>query len=139
MNWEELRQQSSGTILHDEFNEGVRFIVMRGPASLCAYVGIPIDHPLANQGYDDLPIVAHGGLTFASKGRDAWPEGFYWYGWDYAHAGDCAFYDDEFRVAGKVNLDKKWLVKDVIDNSWETLYEFKKLLHLTEAIKGSKE
>lgn len=137
MNWEELKQQPSGTILHDEFGEGVRFIVMRGPGSLCAYVGIPIDHPLANQNYGDLPISAHGGLTYSSEGKGSWPEGFYWYGWDYAHSGDYVFYNDDTPLSSKFyhGEDKKWLVKDVIDDSWETLYEFKKLLHLVEKIR----
>ena len=92
MNWEELKQKEVGAILHDEFDEGLRFIIMRGPASLCAYVGVPLDHPLAGHSYGDLPMEAHGGLTYADKGEGKWPEGFFWYGWDYAHYGDYAFY-----------------------------------------------
>ena len=55
-----------GRIVFDKFEDGIRFIVMRGPASWCAYVGIPNDHPLAGFDYDSLAdINAHGGLTFA--------------------------------------------------------------------------
>ena len=133
--WEELVAMKSGTILHDEFDEGIRFIVMRGPDSLCAYVGVTIDHPLAEHSYEDLPVIAHGGLTFASKGRDAWPEGWFWYGWDYSHCDDYAFYYDQPPLASSFLRDgRKWLVKDVLEDSWETIYGIKKLLKLAEDI-----
>ena len=133
LTWEELRLKPSGTILHDEFDEGIRFIVMRGPIALCGYAGIPIDHPLAGQSYEDLSIDAHGGLTFSRNGRGKWPEGYYWYGWDYGHSGDYCFYFDETPIGDEKG--KKWLVKDVIDDSWHALYEFKELMKLTEKIR----
>ena len=136
--WEELVKTESGTILHDEYDEGLRFIVMRGPCSLCAYVGLPSAHPLAGHNYDDLPVSAHGGLTFAAEGHDAWPEGFYWYGWDYGHSGDSAFYYSDPKLThifeGRHQDEKKWLVKDVVADSWGALYDFKHLMHLAEAI-----
>ena len=89
--WEELKELKSGTILYDEYDEGLRFIVMRGPPALCGYVGVPESHPLAGHSYDDLPVEAHGGLTFGQKGDGRWPEGYFWYGWDYAHSGDYCF------------------------------------------------
>ena len=136
MTWEQLSKQEVGAILHDVFEEGVRFIVMRGPATLCAYVGIPLEHPLAGFDYDDLTVRAHGGLTFARKGESAWPKDFYWYGWDYGHAGDCSFYDDRFIGTDLENkTDKKWLVEDVVKDSWETIYDFRRLAQLAEKIK----
>ncbi len=86
--WEDIVAAEGGKIFKDIFDEGVRFIIMKGGSSLCGYVGIPIDHPLAGFDYDDLPIEAHGGLTFSAKGHKHWPEGYWWYGWDYAHSGD---------------------------------------------------
>ena len=126
--WEELKALEVGTIVHDEIGEGLRFIIMRGPASLCAYIGMTKDHPLAGWSYDDIPISAHGGLTFAGKGDDFRPKDMYWYGWDYTHSGDYNFYD--YNTKGK-----KWLVKDVIDDCKRgTLYEAKKLMRLVEHI-----
>ena len=136
MTWDEIKDAESGTIFHDVFDEGIRFIVMRGSCSLCAYVGIPLAHPLAYHDYDDLPIRAHGGLTFASEGRDRWPEGFYWYGWDYSHSGDYPFYADRLPSNLRMARDMKWLVEDVIKDSWETIYDFKGLAKLAEGIKG---
>ena len=136
--WEELAKIKVGTILHDEFDEAIRFIVMRGPSHLCAYIGIPLDHPLANKDYNDLPIRAHGGLTFARKGDEHYPADFFWYGWDYGHAGDYGFfYDEPCMKSFSHSEDKKWLVEDVIEDSWETKYDFKKLMKLAEEIKRS--
>lgn len=132
--YEAIAKDEIGTIYHDEFDEGVRFIVMKGPASLCAYAGIPIKHPLAGHEYDDLPVEAHGGLTFSSKGDgEKWPKGYWWYGWDYAHVGDFSFYSLEYPLRTELN-EKRWTVKEVIDDSWDTLYDFKKLIRLSEKI-----
>lgn len=134
ISWEEALAAPKGKILFDEFDEGLRFIVMRGPAALCAYVGIPLDHPLAGQSYDNLPVRAHGGLTFASEGTDHWPAGLFWYGWDYAHCNDANFYSDEIPSLAQRPADKKWTVDEVVADSWETLYDFRHLLKLAEAI-----
>ena len=39
----------------------------RGPlGAWCAYVGVPEGHPAYGQGYDDVDVDAHGGLTYAA-------------------------------------------------------------------------
>jgi len=133
-----------GRVVYDKFDEGLRFIVMRGPASWCAYVGVPKDHPLAGFSYDDLPSVeAHGGLTFASEGnsKGSWPQGYYWYGWDYAHAGDVSVYDHDIkiRVSGPNPDYKDWTVAEVVKDSWDALYDFKKLVKFAEKITSPKD
>lgn len=136
--WEELFQMEGGTIIKDWFDEGVRCLIIRGPNSLCAYVGVPIDHPLAGKDYDDVPLDCHGGLTFAGQGAgQPWPKGWYWYGWDYAHSGDyCFFYDKPPFIGSRYDhLDcKKWGIKDVIDDMWHSVYQFKKLMKLVEIL-----
>lgn len=71
-----------------------RALIRTGPGgSFCAYVGVPADSSLAGRDYDDMPLNCHGGLTFSDAGgRSGWPEGWYWYGWDYAHGGDFLNY-----------------------------------------------
>ena len=128
--WEDVVAAESGKILVDRFEDGFRFLVMRGPSTLCAYFGVSEDHPLAGKAYDDIPIECHGGLTFASGGRDNWPKGWYWYGWDYGHCDDYAIYDDT--LSGLRN-GKKWTVKAVVEDSWWTVHSFKKLARLVEA------
>jgi len=135
--WEELVEMKEQT-LKDWFDDGVRCLILRGPGALCAYVGIPKDHPLAGFSYDDIPIECHGGLTYSGEGDGKLrPDGFFWYGWDYAHSGDYCFYYDKPPIAGLRSLvDKKWLVEDVEKDMWSAVYEFKKLIRLAEQIKA---
>lgn len=131
--WDEIKSLPEGTILKDTFDEGVRFLIIRGPSAVCAYLGIPKDHPLAGFDYEDINVTAHGGLTFAGDGDHYRPEGFYWYGWDYAHSGDYCFYDDKFPSRYK-ERSTKWTVEQVEKDSWGTIYEFKKLMRFAEKV-----
>ena len=128
--WEDVVAAKIGKILVDQFDNGFRFLVMRGPAALCAYFGVSKDHPLAGRSYDDIPIECHGGLTYATEGKGNWPEGWYWYGWDYAHCDDYVIYDDTMTTPRN---GKKWTVKTVVKDSWWTIESFKKLAQLMEA------
>jgi len=133
--WEQLRGIESGTILHDEYEDGIHFIVMRGSSHLCAYLGIPKTHPLANHDYNLLPIECHGGLTFGQMGDGKnWAKESYWYGWDYGHCDDYAFYYDDPSLGNIKGSGKKWLVKDVIEDSWLAKIHMKDLMKLAEEI-----
>jgi hypothetical protein len=134
--WEQVAADETGTVYVDRFEEGLRFIIMRGPCSLCAYVGLPVAHPLAGMSYDDLPVNCHGGLTFSREGGVSnFPAGFWWYGWDYAHCDDRAFYDRSRLARGD---EKEWGVREVESDSWGALYDFRKLVKLSEVISGKK-
>lgn len=135
--WEDLVNMKEGTKLKDWFDEGVRCLIIRAQFSLCAYVGVPIDHPLAGYHYDDIPISCHGGLTFADEGDDLYrPKGWYWYGWDYAHSGDyCFYYDKPPLMENEYHLgEKKWGVKEVEQDMWSSVYDFKKIIKLVERV-----
>ena len=69
--FEEMAKDEVGTIYVDSYIEGVRYLIIRGLASLCAYVGIPEQHPLAGQGDDLIDLDVHGGLTFCGVGDGA--------------------------------------------------------------------
>lgn len=128
----EIAQDKIGTVYLDKFDEGVRFIILRGPNSLCGYLGIPTDHPLANRDYESIPVTAHGGLTFSKAGNGEYlPANTYWYGWDYAHAGDRCFYD--LKYPSHIQ-EKEWTVELVESDSWQTLYEFGKVMRLAESV-----
>ena len=132
--FEEISKDKAGTLYHDEIEEGVRFIVIRGPSHLCAYVGIPTTHPLAGFNYDLIPITCHGGLTFGGEGDDKYrPKGYFWYGWDYGHSGDYSFYYDKESWGCYAN-DKKWTVEEVVEDSWDAIYDFQRLVKLAEGI-----
>lgn len=129
--WKDVVDAEVGKVFIDRFDEGLRFIVLRGPAALCAYVGVPLSHPLAGHSYEDLPIECHGGLTYANSGggdRSFLPADFFWYGWDYAHCYDKSTYDGVGREG------KEWLSQDVDAEAWTPLYQFRKLMRVAEAI-----
>lgn len=120
-----------GKIVYDIFKSGLRFIVMRATCSWAAYIGVPIDHPLAGIHYNDFPnINCHGGLTFSGGGKN-WPPNYYWYGWDYGHCGDTTTYDHKF---DKNNTDKDWTIAEVIADSQNAIDDFKILREFSEKI-----
>ncbi len=86
----------------DEFeHDGLKGLIVRNPklGHLCGYVAVPKGHPCYGKNYshipyDDLfPVEVHGGLTFSQAGDGAtWPEGYWWLGFDCAHAWDLIPY-----------------------------------------------
>ncbi len=132
--FEEIVKDETGTIYEDFIENGIRCIVLRGPASLCAYLGIPKNHPLANKNYNDLPLDVHCGLTFGKLGDGKYlPKGLYWYGWDYAHLGDYCFYYLDPKMKGCASFEgKKWVVEQVKDEVKFAAWDFKKLMILVE-------
>ena len=61
----------------------------------CGYVAVPAGHALYgktdSEVYDSVEIDVHGGLTYASDHSPrSKPDGFWWVGFDCAHAGDLA-------------------------------------------------
>lgn len=137
----DLLQHEVGYIAADFYEKGVRVLIMRGPAAWCAYVGVPIDHPLTDFGYDDIPLNCHGGLTFAGKGKkdSGWPEGWFWFGWDYGHVGDrFGFADPKARalISSFDHSDEKmWTAEAVKQEAQMVAWDFAKLKKLAERIK----
>jgi len=132
MNFAELSKLKSGTILADWFDGGIRILILRGPAALTCYLGISENHPLAGFDYDSLSFIsAHGGLTFGGRGKKdtLWPEGFYWYGWDYGHCEDKSFFGSSWE-----ENEKEWTVEEVKKDLADTLFEFKQVAILAEKI-----
>jgi hypothetical protein len=72
--------------VHDPETQ-LRGIVVRGPFSWCAYVGAPSDHFLSE--LEEIRFRCHYGWNYAAPGTGKpLTEGYFWWGWDYAHAGD---------------------------------------------------
>ncbi len=88
--FKDIVNDPTGTVYIDYYEGGLRVIILRGPCSLCAYIGVSENHPLAGHHYDDVPIeAAHGGLTYGRSGDGRYLQvGYWWYGWDYCHSGD---------------------------------------------------
>lgn len=71
---------------------GLRLLVLKGPFSFCAYVGVKADHVLAS--LEDFEFSCHFGISFNQWGTAGAPqeEGWFWWGWDYAHFTDHVDY-----------------------------------------------
>jgi hypothetical protein len=98
--WGKVCRSLPDTIFLDLFiGPQLRFVIKRGGA-LCAYIGIPYQHPkygthrAAGLSQDEAPnIPCHGGVTYSDHFLPVSPiGGWWWYGWDYAHAGDAIFH-----------------------------------------------
>jgi len=87
----------------EEFeHDGLKCLILRHRelGHLCGYVGVPKGHPCYGKDYDHIPyddllsVEVHGGLTFSREGnRDtSWPQGYWWLGFDCAHAFDIVPY-----------------------------------------------
>lgn len=70
---------------------GLKCLILRHPElkHLCGYVALPKGHPCYGKDYDDIGVEVHGGLTFAREGDGKdWAKGYWWLGFDCAHAWD---------------------------------------------------
>ncbi|MBA7620179.1 hypothetical protein ES703_27524 [subsurface metagenome] len=82
----------------DEFEHaGLKCLILRHSelGHLCGYVAVPKGHLCYGKDYDHIPyddlfpVEVHGGLTWCKEGDgDLWPEGYWWFGFDCAHAWD---------------------------------------------------
>lgn len=62
----------------------------------CGYVAVPPGHPYHGKGYDDVPVDAHGELTYSDScfghichvPEPGEPDDVWWLGFDCAHAFD---------------------------------------------------
>lgn len=126
MNFYDLEKFEIGTILATvNSKEWIEGLIVRGPVSLCAYIGFPVWHPLSKLDYDNIPLNVHGGLTFCGKGDGKiYPLNKFWIGWDYAHWGDTAFYELK---RGYIEGTHGWTTQEVIDELKEAMSEFNKL------------
>ena len=114
-----------GNILRDEVVDGLRCLILQGPVSPCAYIGIPLDSTLADKDYNEIDLPVHGGLTFGKAGDgDRWPAGLYWYGWDYAHYGD-------FETHSPMMDGSLWTVDTVWPEVIEAAHAMNDLLKVT--------
>lgn len=86
----------------------IPWVLRRGPTGLghwCGYVAIAPGHPWHGRHYADIPVEVHWGLTWDGDGRPDFPDlpGWWWVGFDCAHAGDL--------VPGMVDLLPPGLVE----------------------------
>jgi hypothetical protein len=133
--FDEIRKDPPGTTYIDRIEEGIRFIVMRGPGALCAYVSIVgnigkilhVENAL-DQTRQELDLNCHGGVTL--EGTSSFLPDGYWYGWDYAHAGDRLMFDIHLETKYGPIGDKEWTPEMVDEDSKEAREQMKEYVKL---------
>jgi hypothetical protein len=133
----------------------LRLLVVRGPGSFCAYLGVKADHALA--GLEELEFPCHCGVTFQAWGAAGtpWETGWYWWGWDYAHFMDAADFTTELPPDAPEEVrealrelsamrnnrplmggfrPKNWTVEEVFEDGLDALFELKTALEANEKL-----
>lgn len=107
-------------ILLEGTYKGYQFYILNLGTHPTAYVEIPRESKLFGKGYNkiyemEIDIDVHGGLTYASDKLHSIKENTWFIGWDYAHAGDYAGYEEilpsKIRTGGY-----KWTTKEIFDD-----------------------
>lgn len=86
---------------------GYHYLVRSYGTHPCCYISIP-----NGEAIDTVSLPCHGGVTYC---EDVYPyqeeatDGFYWIGWDYAHAGD-------YQVYSYANRGKKWTTEELVQD-----------------------
>ncbi len=139
--WEELRAMPEGAVIKDWMIGDIRCLILRCYSSLCGYVGIKDTSKLAGLKYNEITLNVHWGLSFTGEGDGIMrPLGWYFFGWDYGHCDDYAFYyDTSPRMYDNPYFQnqKKWLVEDIIPHVESAAQELA-LLEKVENLIGKK-
>ncbi len=144
------------TVLRDyvDVESGLRMLIVRGPFSFCAYVGVKADHTLA--GLEELRFSCHHSITFSDWGSEGtWREKeFYWWGWDYAHFTDYIDWEMSLpedaspelrRFCAEINKGKvkysgralkNWTLGEVVEDTLDVMMELKHSLLASERYAG---
>ena len=93
-----------------------------------AYVGVGPGHKHYGKDYEKIDLDVHGGLTFCGNHKtfnykELEYKKVWWYGWDYAHAGDFLGHGYPLQKS----TDKKWTYLEVFRHVLDALEELKKL------------
>lgn len=129
------RDFAPGQVLFDftDAQSGLRALVVRGPYSFCAYVGVQADHALA--GLEEFEFDCHWGITWRAWGDDAPnPAGWYWWGWA-GHAGDRLAFDLQplppeiaRQLERLLRGTKDWTVEEVALHAQDVLMQLREQL-----------
>ena len=107
---------------------GLLYYIMNLGTHPTAYIRIPEGHKDYKKDYDDIDLSVHGGLTYArnylwiseNQKIDGW-----FVGWDYAHYGDYAGYEEKFPDELKTG-GKKWTTEEILKEVKEACYQLVK-------------
>lgn len=118
---------------------GLRGLVLRGPFSFCAYVGVPADHVLSS--LEELKFSTYRGITLREPSTFiGMEEGWFLFGWDYAHAGDRLVTPPGFpniSVSLMGDAPKDWTLEEVVEHVLDALFELHGALEAAQQALGT--
>lgn len=109
---------------------GIYYLILDLGSHPTAYIGVEKGHKNYGKKYDDIDLDVHGGLTFGGRYKtidfkDPFYKTIYWYGWDYAHAGDYLGWD--VITPSTRSRDKQWKYFEVLQHVMHAIKEFNDL------------
>ena len=120
--------ESKTEILDTGYCLGLLYYIMNLGMHPTAYVRIPENHRYYKKDMDEIDIDVHGGITYSSDHlyieNNQKLEGWF-IGWDYAHYGDYAGYEEklpkELQTGGK-----KWTTEEIFKEVKSVCYQLQK-------------
>lgn len=95
--------------------KGYQFYIMSMGTHPTAYIEIPRESILFYKKYDDIDIEVHGGLTFSNSQLRNIKTHSWFIGWDYAHYGDYAGYEELLPINLRMG-DKKYTTEEIFED-----------------------
>ena len=120
--------ESKTEILDTGYCLGLLYYIMNLGMYPTAYVRIPENHRYYKKDVEEIDIDVHGGITYSGDHlyieNNQKMEGWF-IGWDYAHSGDYAGYEEklpkELQTGGK-----KWTTEEIFKEVKSVCYQLQK-------------
>ena len=116
-------------ILDTGYCFGLLYYIMNLGTYPTAYIKIPKDHKYYKKDMYEVDIYVHGGITYSSDhlwiSKNNKIDGWF-IGWDYAHCGDYAGYEEKLPKELKTG-DKKWTTEEIFEQVKDACYQLKKI------------
>jgi hypothetical protein len=122
-------------------SSGFKCLIKRNSlGALCGYVALPPGHPYYGKDYKGMNVDVHGELTWGRLGDDEYgfDKGYYWVGFDCAHAFDYVPEMQNFLQHYSMDFDSATSYKNIEYVKNELIKLAEQLVPLNMAIKKLK-
>ena len=117
--------ESKIEVLETGYCLGLLFFIMNLGTYPTAYFKVPENSIFYKKRWDEIDIDVHGGITYAKESlwiSETQKVDGYFIGWDYAHFGDYAGYEEMLPINLRTN-GKKWTTEEIFKEVKEVCYQ----------------
>jgi hypothetical protein len=112
--------------------DGYKWFILSLGRHPCAYVAVPIGHPLYDKTTSDIEglLDCHGGITFTSNDFFFNPivvKNVHWIGWDYAHSEDYTGFASMNMTAWDGGELKRWTTEEIRKEVMNIIKQLKRM------------